>query len=1087
MHTNKLLPLPAAIRAARLGGVFTLLLPGLVLAAPTGASIVAGQAAISTPQANSTVINQTSQNAVINWQQFNVGQNESVQFNQPNASAAILNRVIGGTPSDILGRIGANGRVFLVNPSGVMFGQSAQLNVGSLVASTLNISNQDFMAGHYTLSGNSSAAVSNDGNINAGQGGFVVLAGDYVNNSGIVQAQLGTVALASGSAVTLDMNGDGLINLSVDQAALSSRAGTANLGTLAAEGGTVIMTANVAQSLASTAVNNSGTVNARSIEEHDGDIYLTAQGGDITNSGTLDASGGATQAGGNISVRGDGNILLTADSNIDASGTSGGTLHAVAGQRLTLTQGASTRVDNNSSAGKGGFAELSGHNVHIRNAVDLGHGGQLLIDPADITIGPNNADVDQPTLGAQLQNNNGYGGDFAIVATNSITVQPLNNGVLDGTNTAGGTGGRLFLGIGSCTSDCFSNDFVPGGISASFIKFDTLTDEILLDGALAINAGQGTIDVGNFQAHAIALAADGDIGFGTLVTHDSGGTDSPDVSVVSSGGNISGSGQILASSAVFGPHVRLDSGQGSIDLGTNDIVVAGTGGSNVNLHAFGNINFGALTVADQSTSSGTGSIVDVSSGEGGIDGGLIAVNNDSSSSDLFITASHDIHLAADPSSHLSIAVSGYDGQDGNGNTAAVSLNTAGAITLDGGVAIDAEVGNVSVSGAASLSMAADTITINSALSVNNALNASILAVSEGGQVLVDIVPGSSNAGSAPAQIAGDVILDGKTGVTLGGDMQVNHLLILNDTGDIVAGDDALFLKASYVGMHAAAGNIDMSVSNITVGTGTFSGSFNPDDFGGETTPRSGTLPVTTTPNSPSPNEFGIDPDMITALSNQSNLAPQSNSPNAAFFASGVVTLGDLTMNGDYLFLSSSDTSIGPLTHSGSSPLFANFIPSDLSNDIDLTGVDTLATTFNGPLTLVYGSSQYTHNIVANPGGSPLNVLPTSTNFIFATTGGTVSGYDALETNGQVATLDDGVLTFRSTPSNPSNPSSPPADDDTVAAGKTATQSVLQSTFGNSSGSHQTLTGGIDEYGNPFADDGTIEQQTNSDITDKSCK
>ncbi|MGH8505818.1 MAG: filamentous hemagglutinin N-terminal domain-containing protein, partial [Stenotrophobium sp.] len=437
MHSNKLLPLPAAIRAARLGGLFTLLLPSLVLAAPSGASIVAGQAAISTPQANITVISQTSQNAVINWQQFNVGQNESVQFNQPNASAAILNRVIGGSPSDILGNINAIGRVFLVNPSGVMFGRTTQLNVGSLVASTLNISDRDFMAGHYAFAGNSTAAVTNDGTINAGQGGFVVLAGDYVNNSGIVQAQLGTVALASGSAVTLDMNGDGLINLSVDQAALSSRAGAANLGMLAAQGGTVIMTASVAQSLASTAVNNSGIVNASGIEERGGDIYLTAQGGGINNSGRLDASGNG-QDGGHVSVRGDGDILLAAASTIDASGANGGTLHAVAGQRLTLAQGANTSVANVSNAGKGGFAELSGHNVSLRDVVSLGHGGHLLIDPADITIGPNNADFSQSTLESQLQNTNGYGGDVNIVATNSITVQALTNGILDGTSSGNG-------------------------------------------------------------------------------------------------------------------------------------------------------------------------------------------------------------------------------------------------------------------------------------------------------------------------------------------------------------------------------------------------------------------------------------------------------------------------------------------------------------------------------------------------------------------------------------------------------------------------------------------------------------------------
>lgn len=1084
MNSNKLLPLPAAIRAARLGGLFTLLLPGLALAAPSGASIVAGQASISTPQSNTTVINQSSQNAVINWQQFNVGQNESVQFNQPNASAAILNRVIGGSPSDIFGRIGANGRVFLVNPNGVLFGRNAQVDVGSLMASTLDIGNRDFMAGHYAFAGNSKATVANEGTINAGQGGFVVLAGDYVENSGIVQAQLGTVALGSGSAVTLDMSGDGLVNLSVDQAALSSRAGAANLGTLAAQGGTVIMTASVAQSLASTAVNNRGVVNASGIEERGGDIYLTAEGGNIANSGRLDASGNG-QDGGHVSVRGDGDILLAAGSGIDASGANGGSVHAVAGQRLTLEQGGNTTVANTGSAGKGGSAELSGHDVSLHDVVKLGHGGSLLIDPADITIGSgtdSNSNFNQQSLETQLQNAQGYGGDVAIVATNSITIQSLTHGVLDGTNQSGaGTGGRLFLGIGSCSSNCFSNDFTPGGNGNSSITFTKNTDAINLDGALTINAGQGHIDVGNLTAHAITLTAQSSIGFNSLTTHDTGGTDSPDISVTSAIGSIAGANSITASSAVFGPHVTLQAHQNigaSGNFPPPTIVISGTSGSELDMTSTtGNVQYDSIDVSDQSPSGTTGAVVNISanSSNGAVIGGLTTVISESSFSNLNISG-EGIRLAADPTSHFSILVSGYDGQDGNGNTASVNLNAGFSLTLDGAVAVSAEVGTVTTSGAASLNMQANNIAINGT-EAEGAFNSSILAVSEGGPVLVNINPTGSTSGSAPAAISGDVILSGETGVSLAGDMKLDHLLILNNSGNIDPGTGVLFLKANYVGMLASSGNIDMSASNITVGTGTLQSS-GPGNFGTSSLPvHSGTTSVTAS-------ELGFDPTMISELG---SLKPVSSSPNASFTASGSITLGDLTMNGDYLYLSSSNTSLaGPLAHGGSGPLFANFVPSNPTSGISLAGVDTLATSPNAPpLTLVYGSSQYTGAITADPNSTPLNVLPTHTNFVFATTGN-VSGFDTLQTNGQVAELRNGVLTIRGQ-TTPPPPPPPPADDEVLAAGSTATQSVFQSTFGNTPGSQHILTGPTDEYGNIVSGYGSIEQQTDSDLTVKSCK
>jgi filamentous hemagglutinin family protein len=128
-----------------------------VHAGPTGGSVVAGSAGIQ-QSGNTTNINQSSNSAIINWQGFSIGAKETVNFNQPGSSSVTLNRVIGNETSVINGALNANGQVFIVNSAGVLFGKGAQVNVGGLVASTLDITNANFMAGNYTFSGNSSAS-----------------------------------------------------------------------------------------------------------------------------------------------------------------------------------------------------------------------------------------------------------------------------------------------------------------------------------------------------------------------------------------------------------------------------------------------------------------------------------------------------------------------------------------------------------------------------------------------------------------------------------------------------------------------------------------------------------------------------------------------------------------------------------------------------------------------------------------------------------------------------------------------------------------------------------------------------------------
>ncbi|AYM75696.1 filamentous hemagglutinin N-terminal domain-containing protein [Janthinobacterium agaricidamnosum] len=326
----------------------------LALAGPAGGTVVAGQATINGAP-GATVIRQGSQNAVINWASFNIGKGESVQFQQPNSNAVALNRVLGGDGTTILGNLSANGKVFIVNPNGILFGQGASVNTAGLVASTLDISNADFMAGKYQFSGNGTGKVLNQGSISA-PGGYVALLGAHVSNEGTIQALLGFVALAAGKAITLDVAGDGLLNVAVNAGAVGALVN--NGGLIQADGGSVVLTAQAAGDLLKTAVNNTGVIEAHTIATRGGTIKLL---GDMQ-SGTVNAAG-----------------------TLDASASDGG---------------------------NGGFIDTSAAHVKIDDALKVttasskGLAGTWLIDPTDFNIAVSGGDMTGAFLSNSLKSGN---------------------------------------------------------------------------------------------------------------------------------------------------------------------------------------------------------------------------------------------------------------------------------------------------------------------------------------------------------------------------------------------------------------------------------------------------------------------------------------------------------------------------------------------------------------------------------------------------------------------------------------------------------------------------------------------------------
>ncbi|MGA7975426.1 MAG: filamentous hemagglutinin N-terminal domain-containing protein, partial [Pseudolabrys sp.] len=248
---------------------------------PQGGSVAAGSATIGTPHNGTLDINQSSNRAVIDWHSFSVGQGNTVNFNQPSAASATLNRVTGNTPSSIAGTINAPGTVLLVNPNGIAITKSGVVNVGSFAASTLDIKNSDFMSGNYKFTGNgNSAAVTNAGRINVSDGGFAALLGGQVANDGIITARLGKVALGSGELMTLDLSGDGFLSVAIPTKDLGKIKGAdgksliTNSGKIIADGGVVELKAATAAGLLRDAVNVPGSIQANSVGVHNGRIVL---------------------------------------------------------------------------------------------------------------------------------------------------------------------------------------------------------------------------------------------------------------------------------------------------------------------------------------------------------------------------------------------------------------------------------------------------------------------------------------------------------------------------------------------------------------------------------------------------------------------------------------------------------------------------------------------------------------------------------------------------------------------------------------------------------------------------------------------
>jgi filamentous hemagglutinin family protein len=372
-------------------------------ALPKGGQVAQGAVQFS-QSAQQLQITQSSDRAAVNWQSFDIGAAAKVNVVQPSAQAVLLNRVGGTAPSQIFGQLQANGKVILVNPNGMVFGQDGSVSAAAFTASTLNISDADFMAGNerYTRDG-ATGAIVNRGLIQAAPGGYVALLGASVSNEGQIVAPQGNVYMAAADAVTLParavampMGSSGRIRLELTPASINAAVANQKGGTIVTEGGQVYLQA-AALNQAMATVLQSGSIDTTGGQG--GQVHVLADGGRIRVDGQIKANSTNGTAGGDIYIGRD------KDTNVLAA------VGDVSGAQLES---------------KGGFVETSGGYL-ATDGVSV-KAAEWLLDPYNITIA------------SSLPSGTAYSSNYTSVADSVILASDIVANLNAGTSVSIQTG-----------------------------------------------------------------------------------------------------------------------------------------------------------------------------------------------------------------------------------------------------------------------------------------------------------------------------------------------------------------------------------------------------------------------------------------------------------------------------------------------------------------------------------------------------------------------------------------------------------------------------------------------------------------------
>jgi len=969
---------------------------------PTGGVVVGGSGNILQDGAN-VVINQASNKLVLNWESFNLGQDATVRFNQPGTSAVALNRILDQSPSQIFGQISSNGQVFLINTHGIIFGSTAQVNVGGLVASTLDLTPTDFLSNHFNLNAvGGGAGIVNHGTIAAASGGSVSLIGGSVANDGVILANYGRINLDGAEHAVLDFDGNGLINVQITgelKQRLDAKAAVSNTGTLQADGGTVVLEAAAARDLFTNLVNNSGVIDAGAISHDGGVVRLVARGGDTVSSGRIDATGAH---GGSVQLLSDRNVGVTGGS-IDASGTSGGGDIRIGGgwqggeglqtaDAVYVDDDATLKADamrdgdggsvvvwgnhaNNfygsisarggASSGDGGRVETSSHdglNAQGRVDASAAHGrmGSWLLDPYSVTIssaadsktsaGPvytpsgNNSVVNAGEIGTALT-----GGTSVYVFTNTSGGSQSGNITVDAPITASGAGQLYLQAYGSI----LVNDDITAAAGESL--------DVHLWANYAGTGGANTYTKGSCTTGCVVTI--GDTAASSIDTH--GGL----VDIQASGavriGNNGNTATVQAATLNIGSATNR---VGSIREGSGGSIVAGT----ITARATSGI-----TLANGANEIGTANLY----------GGTTQITD---STDLMLGTVATGNLTATTTGTL-----GFGGGTVNGNLTATSsgdIGQSGALTVTGTSSFSAGTGLITLTqanndfqDAVSLSGGAARITDKNALWLDQVSTDGLLATSSGALVLgTGTITGDLTATSndgAITQASGGLAVTGASAIDAGtGDITLadagndfTGVVILTGDATQIASSGALSLGTLDTGnltvdsgdvLSFAGGNVDGTVDAASAGSISQSGAL---DIGGASSFTSGSGSITLTQAG---NVFG----------GAVSLAGGATQITSA----GALTLGTLA-TGDLTAISTGALDLGQGTVDGTLAATSNGGAITQTDALAVTGASTLDAG-TGAITLADALNSFAGAVSAT--GSDISLQSSGDLTVAALTSGT---------------------------------------------------------------------------------------------------
>ncbi|MBV68875.1 MAG: hypothetical protein CMJ08_03625, partial [Pelagibacterales bacterium] len=550
---------------------------------PTGGTVESGNATITSNQSNLSV-KQNSDKVILNWETFNIGRDASVEFFQPSSSSTALNRVFASDPSHIYGSLKANGKLIFLNPSGVIFQGGSKVDVGAMIASSLNMSSENFLKDDYVFekTNDISGLIKNEGTLSAFKEGTIALISNRIENNGVINTPEGSAAMLSGDKVKLSLDGNKLINYSIEQGALNSL--IENNKAINANNGSVILSSEGKDDVLSAVINNKGTIKAQGITKKGGKIFLSSKKGKIKNSGTMIASS-EVSFGGKIEITGD-HIKLKTGSVINVTGKTGGGQALVGGswqnsnpdvyQAKTVVVEDNTKIDASSikygiggeivvwsdihnksgktsvkgallakgglEGGDGGRIETSGYKLNINNSrvstkSFSGKDGDWLLDPYNIEItGSGSSDYtaneDDEEISASTL--------VSALASSNITVRTDGGGSQDGNIT-----------VSSAISSSSSNDLTLQSNNDIFINANITRSG---SGGLVLTPGSGSVS----GSGTISL------GGGSSISSSSGATVENNISLASGDATFNQSGTAEYSGVISGSGNFIKSGLGTV-------------------------------------------------------------------------------------------------------------------------------------------------------------------------------------------------------------------------------------------------------------------------------------------------------------------------------------------------------------------------------------------------------------------------------------------------------------------------------------------------------------------------------------------